>query len=353
MEEVGAMRVLHVLYSGQTGGIARFVESLFTAQKETCEPALAFGKARGPLWQKAVEQAWLAYDLGIARGWPVNPLRMARARRIFSGQDIIHFHYFHPALARAALGTGARVVFTEHGMFDRERAWPRKGMKTRAKTVFLKNAAIKCIANSRFTAGKVKELYGVDARVIPVGEFISEIKPGRPRSEIREALGLLHGDFVVAYLGRLARMKRLERLTGSLDGLDARLLIIGDGSHREALPGQAIHTGMVDNPFDYLAASDLLVMPAEGEPFGLSALEAMALGVPVMCFSDGGGVCELLEGYPELIAKDIAEMRARIAHFVREPDEARYAGELLKKRAAAYDITRIAQAYQDIYEETP
>lgn len=347
------MRVLHILYSGQTGGIARFVEHLFIAQKEILDPALAFGKAEGPLWQKAVEQAWLAYDLRIRRGWPVSPLRLIMARKIFSGFDVLHLHYFHPALAGQCLRTGARVVFTEHGMFDRERPWPRKDMKIKAKARFLKNAAVKTIANSRFTAGKVKELYGTDARVIPVGEFISEIKPGRPRSEIRETLGLSPQDFVVAYLGRFARMKRIDRLIESTKNLGARLLIIGDGSQRFDLPERAIHTGLVENPFDYLAASDLLVMPAEGEPFGLSALEAMAMGVPVLCFSDGGGVCELLEGHPDLIAKDVEDMREKIARFTSDPEEARYTGEILKKRTAAYDITRIARAYQEIYEETP
>ena len=347
------MRVLHLLYSGQTGGIARFVEGLFVAQKETIDPALAFGKAEGPLWRRAQEQAWLAYDLGIKRGWPTNPLKLARAKRIFSGFDVLHLHYFHPALARAALGAGARVVFTEHGMFDLERAWPIRKLKTRAKASFLRDKAVRVVANSRFTAGRVKELYGVDARVVPVGEFISEIKPRRPRAEIRKALGISSGDFVVAYLGRLARMKRLDRLAGSLEGLGARLMIIGDGSFKERLPDRAIHTGLVDNPFDYLAASDLMLMPAQGEPFGLSALEAMALGIPVLCFSDGGGVCELLEGYPELIARDVGEMREKIARLMREPEEARYLGELLKRRAAAYDIARIASAYQEIYEEEP
>jgi glycosyltransferase involved in cell wall biosynthesis len=351
MEEVDTLRVLHLLYSGQTGGIARFVESLFIAQKERIDPALAFGNAEGPLWQRAQDQAWLAYDLGIKRAWPASPLRLARAKRIFSGFEVLHIHYFHPALAKAALSSGARVVFTEHGMFDLERPWLIRKLKTRAKGVFLREA--KVVANSRFTAGRLKELYGVEARVIPVGEFISEIRPRLPRSEIRKALGLSPGDFVVAYLGRLARMKRLERLAGSVRGLGVRLMIIGDGSYKGSLPEGAIRTGLVDNPFDYLAAADLMVMPAEGEPFGLSALEAMALGIPVLCFSDGGGVCELLEGYPELVAKDVGEMREKIARFLREPDEARYIGELLRRRAAEYDITRIASAYQEIYEERP
>ncbi len=347
------MRVLHVIYSGYTGGISRFVEQLFIAQKESLDPAIAFGKSEGPLWHRSQEQAWLAYDLAIKRGWPVNPLNLKRAEKIFRGFDVLHFHYFHPALAKIALKTEARIVFTEHGMFDLERPWPARGIKTRAKARFLSEGRVAVVANSRFTAGKVRELYGAQAIVIPVGEFISEIKPKRPRGEIRDDLGLSRDDFVVAYLGRLAGMKRIDRLIESTRGLAVKLLIIGDGSQRLELPDGAIHTGLVDNPFDYLAASDLLVMPAVGEPFGLSALEAMALGVPVLCFCDGGGVCELLEGHPELVAENTDDMREKIASFMREPDEARYIGEMLKKRAAAYEVTRIAQAYQEIYEEKP
>ncbi|MGB9589309.1 MAG: glycosyltransferase family 4 protein [candidate division WOR-3 bacterium] len=346
------MRVLHVIYSGQTGGISRFVEHLFTAQKETLDPALAFGRAEGPLWQRAAEQAWLAYDLGIRRGWPVNPLKTKRAERIFSGFDVIHFHYFQPVLAKVALRTRARIIFTEHGMFDRSRNWLVRSIKTRAKASFLSNARVRAIANSRFTAGRIRELYGTEAKVIPVGEFLSDIKPRMTRQEVRESLGLSREDFVVSYLGRLAGMKRLDRLIESTRGLQVKLLIIGGGSHKLNLPDRAIHTGLAENPFDYLGASDLLVMPAEGEPFGLSALEAMAMGIPVLCFCDGGGVCELLEDYPELMAKDTDDMREKIARFIREPEEARYTGELLKRRAVSYDITRIAQVYQEIYEGT-
>ncbi|MEO0146229.1 MAG: glycosyltransferase family 4 protein [candidate division WOR-3 bacterium] len=345
------MRVLHILYSGHTGGIARFTEQLFIAQKETLDPALAFGRAEGPLWERAQAQAWLAYDLRIKRGWPTNPLRLKMAERIFGGFDVLHFHYFHPELARIALKTKSRIVFTEHGMFDQERTRLKRILKVRSKKRFLSDNRVVVVANSRFTAGKIEEIYGAEAMVIPVGEFISEIKPKRPREEVRECLGLSHGDFVVAYLGRLARMKRLDRMIQSLENTGTRLLVIGDGSQRLPLPSWAIHLGLVENPFDYLAAADLMIMPGQGEPFGLSALEAMALGVPVLCFSDGGGVCELLEGYPELIVSDVTEMRERVLYYMREPDEARYIGESLRRRAVDYDITRVARAYEMIYHE--
>ncbi len=343
------MRVLHILYSGLPGGIERFVHDLFIAQSEQLETAIAMGNPAGPLWQEAQDNAWLAYDLKVARGWSLNPLVGIRAKKVFSGFDLLHFHYFHPELANAALRTGAKIVFTEHGMFDTERPGPVRWIKTRAKKRFLQNPRVRLVANSKHTNERLKTYYGVSGVVIPPGEFISEIKPLRPRREIRKDLGFSERDFVVAYCGRLAPVKRLDRMIRATEGLDVKLLFIGDGPERANLPDEAVITGFVDNPFDYIAASDLSIMPTRGESFGLSALESMALKVPVMCFEDGGGVKELLSGHPDLIAEDPDDMRNRIKGFMEDRQGLVYLGQCLRQEALKYDIGNITRAYELIY----
>ena len=83
----------------------------------------------------------------------------------------------------------------------------------------------------------------------------------------------------------------------------AKLLFIGDGPERHAAEalcrerGVAHDTyflGKVKNPIEALMISDLFMLPSESESFGLSALEAMAAGVPVVA-SNAGGISEVVE----------------------------------------------------------
>jgi alpha-1,6-mannosyltransferase len=85
----------------------------------------------------------------------------------------------------------------------------------------------------------------------------------------------------------------VERRTG------ARLLLIGDGPSRERLQRRSGSERFFWLPFerdrerlaDLLAAADLYVAPCSLETFGLSALEAIASGTPILT-ADRGGVAE-------------------------------------------------------------
>src|SRR5258705_9388369 len=83
----------------------------------------------------------------------------------------------------------------------------------------------------------------------------------------------------------------VEILARVLKQTDARLVMVGDGSERTSAIYRAKVLGVYDkcvfvgkqpNIVDYLCASDLLLLPSEQESFGLAALEAMAVQVPVI-----------------------------------------------------------------------
>src|SRR5207244_10832715 len=89
----------------------------------------------------------------------------------------------------------------------------------------------------------------------------------------------------------------VEILARVLERAEARLVIVGDGSvrtdaaHRArclAISEHCVFVGKQPRIVDYLCAADILLLPSEQESFGLAALEAMAVEVPVIASRVGG-----------------------------------------------------------------
>ena len=141
----------------------------------------------------------------------------------------------------------------------------------------------------------VSNNHDVPGVVVGIG---SEI-PQRPQSErFRQKYGL--ADRFALYIGRIDQNKGCKELfTFFLNGLDAlpkglQLVLIG----KEMLPipdhPRIRHLGFLDDQdkFDALSAADLLLMPSYYESLSMVALEAWALGKPVLA----NGKCEVLRG---------------------------------------------------------
>jgi glycosyltransferase involved in cell wall biosynthesis len=116
---------------------------------------------------------------------------------------------------------------------------------------------------------------------------------------------------VVTTLGRLVKRKNHPMLLRAIadvrrTGLDARLVILGQGPELEATKAQAARLGLAEavsfpgflsNPFAEIALSDLFVMSSIDEAFCLALVEAMACGVPVVSTDAiGGGPRFILTG---------------------------------------------------------
>lgn len=125
-----------------------------------------------------------------------------------------------------------------------------------------------------------------------------------------------HVQFVA--VGRLVPQKGFDRLLDAMAvlGGDSRCTIIGDGPERSALEKQAAEQGLrqrvafsgfVNNPAPMIAAADALVMPSRFEGMPNAALEALALGTPVIATPAAGGISEIegviiAEAGPPLVA---------------------------------------------------
>ncbi len=133
---------------------------------------------------------------------------------------------------------------------------------------------------------------------IPNGVNIYRFQPADEtrRAALRKRLELPLNSPVVVFSGRLAPEKRVNFLVQAWPAVRAAfpqawLLILGEGSEQpslEAAAGEGIRfVGYVENVADYLAASDLFVLPSIAEGISGAMLEAMSSGLPVLVTSVG------------------------------------------------------------------
>ncbi|WP_406266261.1 glycosyltransferase [Nocardia sp. NBC_00881] len=158
------------------------------------------------------------------------------------------------------------------------------------------------VCTTAFARQEFLRIGASNVELVPLGVDLELFSPSRRDHGLRADLGVA-GYPLLVHCGRLSVEKRVDRsieAVGALrkTGIEARLVVAGDGPRREALqrraralpplPGglPAVHfTGFVsERPMvaKLLATADVSLAPGPHETFGLAALEALAAGTPVV-----------------------------------------------------------------------
>ncbi len=125
------------------------------------------------------------------------------------------------------------------------------------------------------------------------GVDATAFSPAWRSMEYRRSFGIRDDEFLLLYVGRLAKEKGLDRLLAAArqlerSGQGVRLMLVGDGPYeaacREGAPAGTIFTGTLSGHelSTAFASGDLFVFPSTTDTFGNVLLEAMASGVPVL-----------------------------------------------------------------------
>ncbi len=143
------------------------------------------------------------------------------------------------------------------------------------------------IANSREVAARIARYYGRTAQVIAPPVTLSPYRPWVP------------GNFYLAG-GRLIPYKRLDLVVQAFTALRLPLKVFGDGRDRarlQALAGPNVEfLGQIDEDLrrDLFASCRAFIFPGE-EDFGITPLEAMSAGRPVIAYAAGGALETVIE----------------------------------------------------------
>jgi glycosyltransferase involved in cell wall biosynthesis len=250
-------------------------------------------------------------------GVPAQYLPLAPPRRLFAARgmrralaaalprhDLVHVHgiWHLPGwlAGRAARRARRPYVLSPRGMLAAGALRHHGARKRVAYRAFARGhvaGAALLHAGSEEEARRLAEL-GVPAPVVTVPNGVEVPVEMPPRGAVRRTLGLASDDPVVVFLGRIHPHKRLDLLAAAFAAVraarpTARLVIAGpdEDGHRGALEplfaglGSSVswlgEVGEADK-WRLLADADALVLCSRSESFGLSVLEGMAAGVPVV-----------------------------------------------------------------------
>jgi N-acetyl-alpha-D-glucosaminyl L-malate synthase BshA len=225
-------------------------------------------------------------------------------------------------------------------------------------------------AVSEFLKIKTQSQYGInkDIRVIPnfINLNIYKKIDNKETQCLRERFSK-NGEKIIIHTSNFRPLKRVDDAVKIFkkirDQIPAKLLLIGDGPERSKCEHLAKDLGIdADVKFygeqesfvEILSVADLFLMPSQSESFGLSALEAMACGVPVVS-SNAGGLPELnLHRETGYIAEigDVDKMAEYALNLLQDPRKYKIFSENALERATTlFSSEKVIPEYEKYYEE--
>jgi D-inositol-3-phosphate glycosyltransferase len=294
---------------------------------------------------------------------------------------VVHGHYWLGGLVAQQLRDAWHIPWVQ-SFHTLARAKARVGLPLEAERATaeaaLAGAADRLVTGSVAEAKDLMRLYGAPRNSICVAQPGVDLRVLHPRdtAALRTELGL-EDHRVLLFAGRLEPLKGADTLLGALAKLcqeerfdDVVTLVIGDdsgdgsaaGGERRRLEAVAGDTGLTsrvrflgaiehEDLADYYALADICVVPSRTETFGLVALEAQALGTPVVA-SAVGGLTEIVEdGQTGILVAD-REPQAFASAIAALLDDAALRermGEAARLRAATFTWTRAVERLAAIY----
>jgi glycosyltransferase involved in cell wall biosynthesis len=371
---VSVLRVLHVQKVKGIGGSERHLLALLPALRgrgiEVGMVVVATGDSMRfvqPLRETGIEPRILPAhgDLDLR----LTPKLRTEIRAF--GATLVHTHLVHADVygQPAARLSGVPGVSTFHNMSP---LLSRRPYRTAA--VAAGRLARRSIAISEAVRRAVESLAiprRGTVRVIPYGIDVEgrRLTPAA-RAAARARLGLREDDVAVTVAARLIRGKGHDVLIDAIGAAlpqapSLTLLIAGDGPERSALErltrslpqDRARFLGFVEDTRELIGASDVVAfptLPSLGEGFGLTALEAMAAGVPVVA-SDTGALPEVVDdGRTGIVvpAGSSFALAATLTRLARNPAERERLGAAGLDRARAdFSLAAMADRTIAVYEE--
>ncbi|QYD67012.1 glycosyltransferase [Paraburkholderia edwinii] len=224
------------------------------------------------------------------------------------------------------------------------------------------------------------KLYDADPErieIVPCGFDVDELTRVSKR-EARAALGWSQDEFIVLQLGRIVQRKGIDNVirgVGALQrdhGVSARLYIVGGNSESPneiatpeiaRLRGIAAHEQVAAQTTFvgrrgrshlglFYSAADVFVTTPWYEPFGITPVEAMACGTPVIGADVGGIRYSVRDGETGWLVppRDPAALAARLAQLHANPARARQMGEAgLARARAQFTWQGVAQSLENVY----
>lgn len=342
------IRVIHV-----PAGPARFVnkEELLPYMKAFSRYMIQFIRKNGP------------YDLIHANFW-MSGLAAVAVKRELGIPFVITFH---------ALGRVRRVYQGSRDSFPDVRFEIEDQIIAEADRI---------IAECPQDEEDLTHLYQADPQrivTVPAGFDPHEMQPV-PKNDARKQLGLAEDEHIILQLGRMVARKGVDNVIQALGrlvhqhGVQARLLIVG-GESEDPDPNNSpelarlVKIAKAEQVLDhvtfvgrrqrsvlkyYYSAADVFVSTPWYEPFGITPLEAMACGTPVIGSNVGGIKYSVADGKTGFLVppRDPDALAERLAELFNQPGlQKRFSKQAVQRVQKLFTWETVARSLSKVYGE--
>ena len=357
------MKVLHVITGLDAGGAELQLAMILRRTRHEADVVTLYNP--GPVAEKIRAQGTSVRDIGMKSNTELGAL--LRLRKIIKEgrYDVVHTHLYRAQIyARpAARLAGTPVVLTtEHSIGETH--IERRKMTRGVQALYLASErfsdatiAVSDIVRDRLVRWGVRP---GKITVIPNGVDTDELGfDPAARGQVRAQFGIAPDAYVIGALGRLDPNKRVDltmEAAAPMLGERCKILVIGRGEDQARLEAAAQRLGVTEHVIfggyqsdttAMLAAFDLYVAASVQETFGLSVLEALASGLPVLYTT-----CPALDGIQTERARMVAgtadALRDEIRKEIEAGPRARVADTKVFER---YGIDSVVRRIDDVYEQ--
>lgn len=358
------VRVLHILNSSSYSGAENVAITMINHMKDQID--FAYESLDGQIRDVLNEN-----DIKFYPVHKTTPLEVREVINTFH-PDIIHAHDYTAGMAAVLSGTRIPIINHLHN-----------------NSPWLKNYGIKSFSYG-LCANRFNKILAVSDSIMDEYVFGNKLKNktitvGNPidLNRIRTLAGVskpedifkIKKEYDIAFLGRQTLPKNPIRLlkiiklvkdnlnesqgnnnSNSLNKCCLRVIMIGDGEMRDEVNAEIkkLHlqqnvtcVGFQSNPYKYLKTAKVMLMPSLWEGFGLAAVEAMTLGLPVIA-SPVGGLVDIVNDKCGKLCETDQQFVEEIVKLITDEEYYR-----LKSREAIYNSNRfdnLKDYINNIYE---
>lgn len=347
------MRILHVVHSLEIGGVQRFVVDLLPILSKEHDVSLLVFKNVQNQYETVLKSAGIEI-LSLNSKHYYDIRNIAPFLKVSKEYDIIHLHSTPPlyTAAIASCFNKARMVYTMHTTDTRTRS--KAYMRPFEKWVYRKCSKIISISEgaqnslqswlldngSRYVVilngvnlGRFKNcIHKINKEIITV-VMVSRFDYSKDQNTLIRAINSLPSNVVLKLIGDGIRITESRKLVESLK-LNERVSFLGA---RNDVP-------------EILENADIAVQSSNWEGFGLTVVEAMASGIPVVA-SDIIGLKEVVEGAGLLFeAGNDYDLADKIMSLTINEDLYNSISNKCLERSKKFSIEHTAREYLDIYD---
>jgi N-acetyl-alpha-D-glucosaminyl L-malate synthase BshA len=290
----------------------------------------------------------------------------------YENLDLMHVHYAIPHAMSAYLakkviqksGKDIKFITTLHGT-DITLVGLEPSFMPLVKFSIEESDGVTTV--SRYLKEKTLTNYNINKEIEVIYNFIDTNSYKKTDNELLRSHVAPNGEKILIHTSNFRPVKRVTDTIRILEkvknAIPAKLVLIGDGPDRSeserlarelGLQKDVIFLGKQDGLAELLSAADLFLMPSQSESFGLSALEAMACGLPVVSSSVGGLPELVIHNETGFIAEigDVDRMaKYSIDLLTNEKKYKNFSANSRKRSVESFDKSLILPKYIEYYEK--